>query len=70
MRASWAQTGNESLFLEAGGSREYKCMLIVSNLRPTSAATLGEQEERGERGEGKHRLVSLYKNAHLDAIKR
>lgn len=40
-RKPGAGVGDELLILEARGSREHKCMLIVSNLRPTSAATLG-----------------------------
>lgn len=42
----------EWLSLAARAGREYKCMLIVSNLRPTSAAILGGQrEEKREKKE-------------------
>lgn len=40
---------HELLSLVQDGDREYKCMLIVSNLRPTSAAILEGQSRKKER---------------------
>lgn len=59
---------HELLSLVQDGDREYKCMLIVSNLRPTSAAILEGQRVGRKRG-NENQLVSVCGHCCVDIIK-
>lgn len=59
---------HELLSLVQDGDREYKCMLIVSNLRPTSAAILEGQRVGRKRG-NENQLVSVRDHCCVDIIK-